>query len=101
MNRTFKVVGGVPTKVITLGGEGLQDAPPKRLVLIIPGNPGLAGYYETFMGSLHGRMGGEVPVWAIGHAGHDIPKDAMARKMPPLKGMLGMRFRFVDEVDMS
>ena len=97
MNRTFKVVGGVPTKVITLGGKGLQDAPPKRLVLIIPGNPGLAGYYETFMGSLHGRMGGEVPVWAVGHAGHDIPRDnAMAGKMPPLKGntliLLGLRF---------
>ena len=73
----------------------LQDAPPKRLVLIIPGNPGLAGYYETFMGSLHRRMGGEVPVWAVGHAGHDIPRDnAMAGKMPPLKGRAGMRFKF-------
>ena len=30
------VVGGVPSKVITLGGKGVEDA-PKRLVLIIPG----------------------------------------------------------------
>ena len=58
MKRTFVVVGGVPTKVITTGSKGLQDA-PKRLVLVIPGNPGLAGYYETFMGSQHERMGGE------------------------------------------
>lgn len=36
MKRTFMVVGGVPSKVITLGGKGVEDA-PKRLVLIIPG----------------------------------------------------------------
>ena len=36
MNRTFTVVGGVPSKVITLGSKGLHDA-PKRLVLVIPG----------------------------------------------------------------
>ena len=87
MKRTFVVVGGVPTKVITIGSKGLQDA-PKRLALVIPGNPGLAGYYETFMGSLHEHMGGEVPVWAIGHAGHDIPDDATGMKMPPLKGTI-------------
>lgn len=86
MNRTFVVVGGVPSKVITVGNDGLQDA-PKRLVLVIPGNPGLAGYYETFMLSVHKHMGGDVPVWAIGHAGHDIPKDTTTgMKMPPLKG---------------
>ena len=30
------VVGGVPSKVITIGSKGVRDA-PKRLVLIIPG----------------------------------------------------------------
>ena len=37
MNREYVVMGGVPTKVLTLGTKGISDKPKKKLMLIIPG----------------------------------------------------------------
>jgi len=74
MNRSFVSLNGLPAKLITLG-EGIE-AKPKKLILIIPGNPGLASYYEDFMLSLKSRLPDEYSIWTLGHGGHDIPKNA-------------------------
>ncbi|PAA82600.1 hypothetical protein BOX15_Mlig015165g4, partial [Macrostomum lignano] len=38
--------------------------------IVIPGNPGIVGYYEEFMHSLWTKLDGQVHVWALSHRGH-------------------------------
>lgn len=64
-------VNKVPTRVLTWGADLNDLSGVKELVLCIPGNPGLTGYYVTFLESLHARSG--VPAWMITHAGHELP----------------------------
>ncbi|XP_068136314.1 lipid droplet-associated hydrolase isoform X2 [Hyperolius riggenbachi] len=54
-----------------------DEIPPKILFLIIPGNPGIVGFYRTFMQSLYCSFNGKYPVWAVGHAGHCSPPPGM------------------------
>ncbi|GAV05776.1 hypothetical protein RvY_15854 [Ramazzottius varieornatus] len=42
----------------------------KRMLLLIPGNPGCINYYQEFALALWRSLGGTVPVWGISHAGH-------------------------------
>jgi len=74
----FKVVNGVMTKYLTIGG-GI-DTNPSQVYVIIPGNPGMVHFYETFMVKLYSKLGSSVPIWCVGHAGHDVYDD------PPLAG---------------
>ena len=74
-------VRDVPTRVLHLG-PGPEDREHLRggeVVLVIPGNPGLAGYYEQFMLDLReelaeavGPDGCPTSIWAVSHAGHEI-----------------------------
>uniref|UniRef100_A0A8C8JJT4 Lipid droplet-associated hydrolase n=1 Tax=Oncorhynchus tshawytscha TaxID=74940 RepID=A0A8C8JJT4_ONCTS len=41
------------------------------------GNPGVIGFYMTFMQTLHQTLGWCSPVWAVTHAGHCVPPDTM------------------------
>ncbi|XP_040916481.1 lipid droplet-associated hydrolase isoform X2 [Toxotes jaculatrix] len=41
------------------------------------GNPGVVGFYRTFMQTLHSMFGYQHPVWAVSHAGHCEPPDSM------------------------
>lgn len=43
----------------------------------LTGNPGVVGYYRTFMQTLHSMFGYRHPVWAVSHAGHCVPPDFM------------------------
>lgn len=52
----------------------------------ILGNPGLPGFYTIFGSTLYNELDKQVPVWVIGHAGHDEPKKELNMKTPPLKG---------------
>uniref|UniRef100_A0AAZ3SH39 Lipid droplet-associated hydrolase n=1 Tax=Oncorhynchus tshawytscha TaxID=74940 RepID=A0AAZ3SH39_ONCTS len=49
---------------------------PHRLTMKI-GNPGVIGFYMTFMQTLHQTLGWCSPVWAVTHAGHCVPPDTM------------------------
>ncbi|XP_073424397.1 lipid droplet-associated hydrolase isoform X1 [Dendrobates tinctorius] len=73
---------GAATQVLKFGPwRALQktryDASPKFLFLIIPGNPGIVGFYKTFMQSLYCGFNRKYPVWAISHAGHCSPPTGM------------------------
>ncbi|XP_071999747.1 lipid droplet-associated hydrolase isoform X3 [Engystomops pustulosus] len=73
---------GAATQVLKFGPwRDLQktsdEAPPKVLFLIIPGNPGVVGFYKTFMQSLYCGFNSQYPVWAISHAGHCSPPTGM------------------------
>ena len=63
-------VGGVVTRYSWIGGD--IDSKPKRVIIVIPGNPGLCGFYETLMIHLWSSLKGSVDaIWAVSHAGHD------------------------------
>ena len=63
-------VSGVVTRYSWIGGD--IDSKPKRVIIVIPGNPGLCGFYETLMVHLWSSLMGSVDaIWAVSHAGHD------------------------------
>lgn len=85
MTEGFVTVNGVATHVITWGGwvEDQLNADHKEIVLLITGNPGLAGYYTTFLTRLHSRLG--IPVWAVSLAGHVLPPSTSPYSLPSLR----------------
>ncbi|XP_026166552.1 lipid droplet-associated hydrolase isoform X1 [Mastacembelus armatus] len=67
---------GAITEVLKYGPCQLHSG-HKVLFLIIPGNPGVVGFYTTFIKTLHKMFGYRHPVWAVSHAGHCVPPDSM------------------------
>jgi len=67
---------GTSNRVVTMG-VGLCNSQTllqnKDIIIIIPGNPGLAEFYVEFMQSLQVSMESRPPVtvWSVAHAGHD------------------------------
>ncbi|XP_070698848.1 lipid droplet-associated hydrolase [Pempheris klunzingeri] len=72
----FLYCDGAITEVLKFGSCQLHSG-CKVLFLIIPGNPGVVGFYRTFMQTLHSMFGYRHPVWAVSHAGHCAPPDFM------------------------
>ncbi|XP_063771384.1 lipid droplet-associated hydrolase [Pseudophryne corroboree] len=73
---------GAATQVLKYGPwrelqKTSDEAPPKLLFLIIPGNPGVVGFYRTFMESLYCGFNRQYPVWTLSHAGHCSPPAGM------------------------
>ncbi|XP_069092105.1 lipid droplet-associated hydrolase [Pleurodeles waltl] len=78
----FIYCGGAATQVLKYGLwrdliNNEHDAQPRLLFLIIPGNPGLIGFYKTFMKALYNRLNQQYPVWGLSHAGHCGPPSGM------------------------
>ncbi|KAK6643345.1 hypothetical protein RUM43_004850 [Polyplax serrata] len=86
----FVTVNGVPIRVDSWGGYlpskilAQTQEKPKDLILMIPGNPGVTKFYETFLSCLHERT--KKPIWIISHGGHDN----INKKMPSLKENRGL-----------
>nr|XP_023956833.1 lipid droplet-associated hydrolase-like [Chrysemys picta bellii] len=73
---------GAATQVLKCGPwkdllETESKTLPRLLFLIIPGNPGLAGYYRTFIRALYHGLNRRYPVWVVSHAGHCKPPNGM------------------------
>lgn len=67
MHEAFIDVNNVPTHVMTWGDWIEADLSKQReIVLCIPGNPGLPGYYTRYLAELHYQLGKDIPVWIIG-----------------------------------
>ncbi|KAK6488576.1 lipid droplet-associated hydrolase [Huso huso] len=70
------------TEVLKFGQLDLRhtsdcESSANVLFLIIPGNPGIVGYYKTFMQALYQTLDHKYPVWAVSQAGHCLPPDSM------------------------
>lgn len=68
-------------------------------VLGSPGNPGVVGFYRTFMQTIHSMCDYRHPVWAVSHAGHCAPPDSMdmVEGKPPflfIVRVIGLFFTF-------
>ncbi|XP_043119560.1 lipid droplet-associated hydrolase isoform X3 [Puntigrus tetrazona] len=71
---------GAITELLKYGPTDLHAAskrpnPPKMLILVIPGNPGVVGFYKTYMWTLYQTFIQRYPVWAVSHAGHCMPPE--------------------------
>lgn len=75
----------VQTEVVSEGRWIEEDSPlhsSKDVVLVIPGNPGIPRFYESFIKALNSRLTSDIPVWIIGHAGHVQPPENLDIAMP-------------------
>lgn len=103
MQKGFVDINSVPTHIFTWGQWVHDDFKRKELVIIITGrstifiiamifiysflgNPGLPGFYTTFAKTLYDESDKVLPVWIIGHAGHEEAKKELMISTPPLKG---------------
>ena len=59
-------VYGVPTWISCIKAEKRQT---HKFVLVIPGNPGPIGFYETFIESLYKTSDRALTIYGISHAG--------------------------------
>ncbi|XP_047108318.1 lipid droplet-associated hydrolase-like [Schistocerca piceifrons] len=72
MQDEFVKIGATPTHIATWGigkKEEIQNC--EELVLLIPGNPGLIGYYKEFLDTVYKNL--KMPLCVISHAGHELP----------------------------
>lgn len=86
MQQAFVNINNVPTRVITWGKwieESFQPEEPKDIIICIPGNPGLPGFYKEFLQTIHSKVG--CPVWIVGHAGHEVPDNPSLYHLPDLQ----------------
>uniref|UniRef100_K7FPY9 Lipid droplet-associated hydrolase n=1 Tax=Pelodiscus sinensis TaxID=13735 RepID=K7FPY9_PELSI len=84
LHEEFIYCCGAATQVLKCGPwknllETESKTLPRLLFLIIPGtgNPGLAGYYRTFVRALYHGLNQQYPVWVVSHAGHCKPPNSM------------------------
>ncbi|XP_048355048.1 lipid droplet-associated hydrolase isoform X2 [Sphaerodactylus townsendi] len=73
VHEEFTSICGAATQVLKCGPwKNLwgNAGVPRVLFLVIPGNPGLAGYYRTFIQALYMGLNRQYPVWVVSHAGH-------------------------------
>lgn len=66
MDTEFVEICGVPTKILTWGKRVGEKFDRKEIILFITGNPGLPGFYITFLATLFNCLQGNIPVWIIG-----------------------------------
>lgn len=59
-------VNGLPTAVSKVLPQNNIE---KHVIVLIPGNPGLVEFYDVFITTLFDTLCGQVPVYAISHAG--------------------------------
>ncbi|XP_043650876.1 lipid droplet-associated hydrolase [Drosophila teissieri] len=85
MQEAYVNINSIPTHVFTWGRWIEETITEKEIVICITGNPGLPGFYTEFAGTLQKELG-DLPVWVIGHAGHDDPPEASIREVPQLSG---------------
>lgn len=70
MHKAIVEINKVPTTIETWG-RWIEETPTKEnedIVICIPGNPGVTGYYRKFLETIYNKL--QCPVWIIGHAGH-------------------------------
>ncbi|KAG5855998.1 hypothetical protein ANANG_G00003060 [Anguilla anguilla] len=84
--------GGAATEVLKFGAQDLHPASelhstPRVVFLLIPGNPGVVGFYRTFLQTVHQAFGRRHPVWAVSHAGHCAPPGSMRMTTAGSPGM--------------
>ncbi|XP_060521533.1 lipid droplet-associated hydrolase-like [Cylas formicarius] len=89
MYQTFVEANKVQTKILTYGRR-IQDSHHKsnEIIVVLLGIPGSVGFYEAFAKALFDKSG--IPVWCIGHAGHNFPPKNSKIQFPPFEDHLDL-----------
>lgn len=69
IEKVCRQVGGHPTELLELPATACER--PDVQLLVMPGNPGAALYYTSFMRELHSRLHGRASVHAVSNLGMD------------------------------
>ncbi|GAA6024185.1 hypothetical protein JCM11491_006673 [Sporobolomyces phaffii] len=81
----------------------------KLVLLFIPGNPGLVGYYDSFLSNVQASLPNDIrdttEIYAVGHLGHSLQaeKEGMVKGFKPsqqatLEEQVESKLEFVDEL---
>uniref|UniRef100_A0ACD5WMZ9 Uncharacterized protein n=1 Tax=Avena sativa TaxID=4498 RepID=A0ACD5WMZ9_AVESA len=70
--------------------------PPSLHVLVIPGNPGIVGFYKDFVEALYENLGGQASVTAIGHISH-AEKDHERGRLFSLREQIDHKVDFLEQ----
>lgn len=74
-----------------------RDPSPSCLVIFIPGNPGLPGYYFAMLEHLTTSLAGKTCVAAISQLGHTTVAPAQRQHLPSLDQQVSSKAAFVKE----
>lgn len=66
MEDKFVDVNGIPTRIRTWGKSLNEKFEKNEIILFVSGNPGITGFYITFLTTIFNFFQGQTPVWAIG-----------------------------------
>lgn len=66
MEEKFVNINGVPTRIRMWGKTLDEKLDKKEIILFLSGNPGVTGFYITFLSTLFKFLQGQTPIWAIG-----------------------------------
>lgn len=71
MNEAFVELNKVRSKIVTYG-RWIEESSgtTNKVIILIPGNPGMVGFYKDFAKLLYEKT--EIPVWCLSHAGHNF-----------------------------
>lgn len=79
------IINDVPT-VVETWGRWIEESPSQQnedIILCIPGNPGVTGYYKNFLQTIYDKL--QCTIWVLGHAGHQRIRNNNI-KVPKLEG---------------
>jgi hypothetical protein len=62
-------VNGIPSLISGIHAENFDKSKCKKAVVLIPGNPGIIRFYDSFLQSLFGECKEKLPIFGIQHAG--------------------------------
>ncbi|KAG2437387.1 hypothetical protein HXX76_006039 [Chlamydomonas incerta] len=85
---------GLPTELL---GINAASGSPRLQVVVIPGNPGSAIYFQPFMRNVYDMLGGEADVLAVTHAGHDPQIPNPAGRVWSLREQISHKVSFLRE----
>lgn len=87
MQEGYVDVGELYTHIMTWGKwieEPFDTTKEREIAICITGNPGLPGFYTKFLSTLYESLDKRMPVWCIGHLGHDDPPTSSGKIVPDL-----------------
>ena len=62
-------INGIPSLISKIHAENFDIKQCKKAVVLIPGNPGIIRFYDSFLESLFDECEGRIPMFGIQHAG--------------------------------
>lgn len=83
-------------KALQLTGASVAGE-PRLQVVMLPGNPGSAGYYIPFLKSIHSAFDGAVDILAVSYAGHSWYAGQLDSELYTLEEQIHHKTKFLEQ----